>query len=188
MNDDQVRGLLTDAVDDVEPRPGLDRIRSRTARPAGRARWVLAVGGAVAATAATVAAVSVLGAGRDDPGAASQGAGESSAAASSQHRTASSADGSLTIASPGIGGSVASPFVVRGRAATYEGTVQWELRQGSTVVTRGFTTATECCTLSPYSFSVTAEPGDYTLVVHDEDVSDGEGTPPARVSEQLTVH
>jgi hypothetical protein len=83
---------------------------------------------------------------------------------------------------------VGSPFVVKGRAATFEGNVQWELRQGSTVVKRGFTTAGECCTLSPYSFSVSVGPGDYTLVVHDEDVSDGEGDPPAEVTERLTVH
>jgi hypothetical protein len=41
------------------------------------------------------------------------------------------------------------------------------------VVKQGFTTAEECCTLSPYSFEVTAPPGSYTLVVHDEDASGG---------------
>jgi hypothetical protein len=188
MNDDELRVLLADAVDDVDPRPGLDRIRARTARPVRRGRWVLAVAGAGAATAATVAAVSLLGPGQHEPGAASQGGPAGSSAASPRHRTVSSADGSLTIASPGAGSTVASPFVVQGRAATFEGNVQWELRQGSTVVERGFTTAGECCTLSPYSFSVRAEPGDYTLVVHDEDVSDGEGDPPAMVTEPLTVH
>ncbi len=82
---------------------------------------------------------------------------------------------------------MSSPFTVTGKAAAFEGNVQWELKQGSTVVRRGFTTAKVCCTLSPYRFTVTAPPGDYTLVVHDEDVSDGEGTPPARATTQVHV-
>jgi hypothetical protein len=53
--------------------------------------------------------------------------------------------------------------------------VQWELLRDGAVVRRGYTTARECCTLSPYTFRVTAAPGTYTLVVHDEDVSGGEG-------------
>ena len=64
-----------------------------------------------------------------------------------------------------------------GLAAAFEANVQWELMQGGTVVKKGFTTAEECCTMAPYSFTVDAPPGDYTIVVHDEDAS-GEG--PAR--------
>ena len=36
---------------------------------------------------------------------------------------------------------MSSPFTVTGKAAAFEGNVQWELKQGATVVRRGFTTA-----------------------------------------------
>jgi hypothetical protein len=51
--------------------------------------------------------------------------------------------------------------------------------------------AQECCTMAPYSFTVDvpagAPPGDYTLVVHDEDMSGGEGFPPFRDTKRLTL-
>ncbi len=81
----------------------------------------------------------------------------------------------VSIASPGDGAHVSTTFEVRGQAAAFEANVVWALKQGSTVVRHGFTTATECCTLSPYSFTVQAPPGVYTLVVHDTDESGGEG-------------
>ncbi len=93
----------------------------------------------------------------------------------------------VQVASPTDGARVTSPFTVTGSAAAFEANVQWELMQGDTVVKRGFTTAEECCTLSPYSFEVTAEPGTYTLVVHDEDASGGEGVPPWRDTKEITV-
>lgn len=87
-------------------------------------------------------------------------------------------DGTLapvSISSPSSPGdtrvAVVSPFTVRGTASAVEANVQWELRKGDTVVAHGFTTARECCTLSPYTFRLRADPGDYTLVVHDEDAS-----------------
>ncbi len=76
---------------------------------------------------------------------------------------------------PAEGATVPTQFQVTGQASTFEANVVWELKQGDRVVRNGFTTATECCTLSPYTFTVTAAPGDYTLVVHDTDESDGEG-------------
>jgi hypothetical protein len=54
-------------------------------------------------------------------------------------------------------------------------------------VRNGFTTARECCTLSPYSFTVTATPGDYTLVVHDTDESDGEGIGTSEDTKRIKV-
>lgn len=51
--------LFQDAVADVEPRPGLDRIRRRTSRASSRrSAWYVA--GGVLATAATVTAGFVL--------------------------------------------------------------------------------------------------------------------------------
>ena len=93
----------------------------------------------------------------------------------------------VQITSPSEGAQVSSPFTVTGRAAAFEANVQWELMDGNTLVAEGFTTAEECCTLSPYSFQVTAPAGVYTLVVHDEDPSGGEGLPPWRDTKQITV-
>ena len=61
MTDDDLRDLLTDSVADVEPAYRLDTIKARTHRPARRG-WY-AVGGAVLAAAAVVAAVNL---GQDD--------------------------------------------------------------------------------------------------------------------------
>jgi hypothetical protein len=89
---------------------------------------------------------------------------------------------------PADGASVDRTFTVSGRAAAFEANVQWELVQGGSVVEKGFTTAAECCTLSPFSFKVTAPgTGDYTLVVHDEDVSGGEGSGPVKDTKQVVV-
>jgi hypothetical protein len=85
---------------------------------------------------------------------------------------------------------VGSPFTVTGEASAFEANLQWELRRGGTtgpVVRRGFATAKTCCTLSPYRFVVKAPAGDYTLVVHDEDVSDGEGAASSSDTKLLRV-
>jgi spore germination protein GerM len=103
---------------------------------------------------------------------------------------AASADDTLapvSVTSPGDGATLSSPFTVQGRAAAFEANVQWELEQGGTVVKRGFATAAECCTLSPYSFTVEAPPGAYLLRVHDEDPSGGEGNGPTQDTKRVTV-
>lgn len=92
----------------------------------------------------------------------------------------------VQVDSPADGGDVSSPFTVTGRAATFEANVVWELRDGSTVVKKGFTTAQECCTLAPYSFQVSAPPGSYTLTVHDTDES-GQGLPVDQDTKEITV-
>jgi hypothetical protein len=63
----------------------------------------------------------------------------------------------------------------------------WQLRRGEEVFREGYTTAAECCTLSPYSFTVSAPPGTYTLVVQDTDVSDGEGVGVSEDTKEITV-
>ncbi|QWZ06515.1 GerMN domain-containing protein [Nocardioides panacis] len=324
MNDDQLRALLEDAVSDVEPRGSLDDIRSRTTPSRSRRPWVWGAGGAVLATAATIAAVALLsgppgttdagpgpagttqatgpqtsaterparavtayfvvqtkrgpllypetyavvgdiqaeqvversvtgqagdpdygtawpagttlqkaqlsdgvlsvdlaGAPVDRPAGMSQAQAE--LALDQAVRSAQSAFGSklpvtflldgrptptllglgtgqpvpaatdeqlspVQVDAPADGATVDSPFTVTGRAAAFEANVQWELVQGSTVVKQGFTTAEECCTLSPYSFEVTAPPGSYTLVVHDEDASGGaEGTGQVEDTKRVVV-
>jgi hypothetical protein len=68
----------------------------------------------------------------------------------------------------------AGDVLVTGVAAAFEANVVWELKAGAgdTVVEHGHATAAECCTLSPYSFTIHGvAPGTYTLVVHDTDES-----------------
>ena len=101
-----------------------------------------------------------------------------------------SADSTLSpvlVSSPTEGATVSTGFQVTGRASTFEANVVWELKQGDTTVRHGFTTAQECCTLSPYAFTVTAPPGRYTLVVHDTDESDGEGVGTSQDTKTITV-
>jgi spore germination protein GerM len=93
----------------------------------------------------------------------------------------------VSISSPTEGATVPTRFEVTGQAATFEANVVWELKRGDNVVRNGFTTAQECCTLAPYAFTVTAPPGDYTLVVHDTDESDGEGIGTSQDTKDLTV-
>jgi len=63
--DPRLSHLLSDAVSDVEPQDALAEIRNRTKATtmSSRRPWLFAVGGAVVATAATVAAVAALGGG-----------------------------------------------------------------------------------------------------------------------------
>lgn len=91
------------------------------------------------------------------------------------------------IIEPGEGAEVTSPFTVSGLAAAFEANVVWELRQGEKVVREGFTTAEECCKMEPYSFEVSAPPGEYTLVVQDTDPSGGEGFGPWEDTKRVTV-
>jgi hypothetical protein len=309
MNDDQLRALLEDAVSGVEPHGSLDDIRSRTTPSRSRRPWAWGAGGAVLATAATIAAVALL---SGPPGTTDAGPGPAGTTQATGPQTSATerpahaatayyvvqtkrgpllypesysvvgdaqqeqvversvtgraddpdygtawpagttlqkaqlSDGVLSVDLAGVpadrpagmsqaqaelaldqavrstqsafasklpvtflldgrptptllglgtgqpvlgatdeklspvqvdtppdGATVDSPFTVTGRAAAFEANVQWELVQGTTVVKQGFTTAEECCTLSPYSFEVPAPPGSYTLVVHDEDASGG---------------
>jgi hypothetical protein len=92
----------------------------------------------------------------------------------------------VQVDNPADGATVSQTFTVTGRAATFEANVVWELKQDGKTVTKGFTTAQECCTLAPYSFDVTADPGTYTLVVHDTDES-GQDRPVNQDTKEITV-
>ena len=104
-----------------------------------------------------------------------------------EQQSADSVLSTVSIDSPQQGSDLSTTFEVRGQAATFEANVVWELVRGTQVVKHGFTTATECCTLSPYSFTVTVPPGDYTLRVHDVDESDGEGVGTSEDTKDITV-
>ena len=94
------------------------------------------------------------------------------------------------ITGPTQGARVSVPFEVTGLANAFEANVQWELMDGNTVVTEGFAMADEAFTMAPYKFRVedAVPPGEYTLVVHDEDASGGaEGAGPWTDTKTITV-
>ncbi|MDP9822420.1 Gmad2 immunoglobulin-like domain-containing protein [Nocardioides massiliensis] len=95
--------------------------------------------------------------------------------------------GRITVTSIPSDDVVSSPFEVSGEANVFEANVRWQLLRGEEVVEDGFTTAEFAMEMAPYSFTVEAEPGDYTLVVFEEDASDGEGNAPPRVEIPITV-
>ena len=168
-------GAVTIDLSDAAPRPsGMD---AETAEAAVQSLVRTADGAAkstqpVTFTVSGAPAASVLGVPTDSP---VSPAGDDSILAT------------VLIASPAQGATVPTQFTVTGRAATFEANVVWELKRGAATVRNGFTTAEECCTLAPYSFTVTAPPGDYTLVVHDTDESDGEGIGTSQDSRDITV-
>lgn len=95
----------------------------------------------------------------------------------------------VQISSPGDGQAFpAGDVKVTGVAAVFEANVLWELLVGGdAVVKSGFATAAECCKHAPYEFVLEdLEPGTYTLVVHDEDMS-GEGRPVNRDTKEIVV-
>lgn len=91
------------------------------------------------------------------------------------------------IIEPAQNARVASGVEVFGLANAFEANVQWELMRSGDVVKSGFTMAKECCTMSPYSFTLKAPPGEYTLVVHDSDPSGGEGFAPWQDTKEVTI-
>jgi hypothetical protein len=92
------------------------------------------------------------------------------------------------IIDPQDGDTVEAGAEVSGIGAFFEANVVWELRQDDQVVESGFTTAEQCCTMAPYSFPLPDVPaGDYILVVKDQDMSDGEGSPPFEDTKQITI-
>lgn len=94
----------------------------------------------------------------------------------------------VAIFEPVEGASVDAPFTVTGEGAFFEANVSWQLLDGTTVVEEGFAMAKECCTLSPYTFTVDAAPGTYTLRVYDADMSGGaEGSGEAEDTKTVTV-
>jgi hypothetical protein len=94
------------------------------------------------------------------------------------------------VTSPQDGDTVkAGDVAVAGRGAFFEATVAWQLLQDGTVVADGAGMAKECCTLSPYTFTIPdVEPGDYVVRVYDQDMSGGEsGRPEAEDTKRVTV-
>ncbi|MGN6783442.1 MAG: Gmad2 immunoglobulin-like domain-containing protein [Marmoricola sp.] len=80
-----------------------------------------------------------------------------------------------------------SGTTIRGQAAAFEGGVVWDLRQNGRSVEHGYTTAGQCCTLSPYAFVLQAPPGTYELRVSDTDPSGGEGNGVTTDTKDITI-
>jgi hypothetical protein len=94
----------------------------------------------------------------------------------------------VQIDTPGDDVSVSSPLIVSGEANAFEATVPWQVLDATgKVVRKGFTTAREGMTFSPYTFKVKLPPGHYTVEVHEDDPSGGEGGPPMVDTKRITV-
>lgn len=86
------------------------------------------------------------------------------------------------------GAAVTSPVVVSGEANVFEATLQWQVLDGNgAVVQSGSTMTSEGQTFAPYSFELTLPPGTYTVVVTEDDPSDGAGGVPMSDSRTITV-
>ncbi len=90
----------------------------------------------------------------------------------------------LWIDDPAPGGSVpaGTPVTASGQACTFEGTVQWQLRDGDGVRDSGTTTATSGCpTRGTWRIDLgTLAPGTYTLRVYETSAADGSVSGAAR--------
>ncbi|MGH8774847.1 MAG: Gmad2 immunoglobulin-like domain-containing protein [Jiangellaceae bacterium] len=94
----------------------------------------------------------------------------------------------VQINDPSDGDVVSRSFTVRGEAAVFEANVLWEIRnEVGEVVQSDFTTALQCCTFAPFEFTVELQPGSYTVVVSEDDPSDGGGRAPMSDSRNFRV-
>lgn len=94
----------------------------------------------------------------------------------------------VQINDPAEGATVGRTFTVSGEASAFEANVPWRLeRVDGSEVQSGFTMTTEGQTFAPFSFEVTAEPGEYVIVVEEDDPSGGEGRPVGQDTKQITV-
>ncbi len=88
---------------------------------------------------------------------------------------------------PSEGAEVSSPVQVRGEALVFEANVHWEIQQNGEVVAEGNAPTADGLILSEFSFEVELDPGEYTLVIREEDASGGEGLAPMTDERRFTV-
>jgi hypothetical protein len=84
-------------------------------------------------------------------------------------------EGLIWLLAPAHDAQVPRTFSMSGIASTFEANVEWEVRQGSRVVRRGFTTAAEAGPArAPWSQRLTLSPGTYELRAFATSAEDGE--------------
>jgi hypothetical protein len=83
----------------------------------------------------------------------------------------------VQIDSPADGARVGREVEVHGEAAVFEATVLWEVLRDGELVQKGVTSTAEGQRFAPFAFTVTLEPGEYTVRIREDDPSDGEGRP-----------
>jgi hypothetical protein len=98
----------------------------------------------------------------------------------------------VNVSAPEEGATVTGSFTASGVSSSFEATTPWEIRQGGTVVKKGFSTA-EGWMDKLYPWETEAidvsdlPPGDYTFVALTDDPSGGEGSGPTEDSKTITV-
>lgn len=94
----------------------------------------------------------------------------------------------VQIDEPAEGATVTSPVTVSGEAAVFEANLPWKVLDSSGAeVQSGFTMTAEGQTFAPYSFDVELEPGTWTIVITEDDPSDGAAGTPMTDSRTVTV-
>lgn len=94
----------------------------------------------------------------------------------------------VQIDQPAEGAETTSPVTVSGDAAVFEANLLWHvLDAAGAEAASGFTMTTEGQTFAPYSFTVDLEPGEYTVVIVEDDPSGGEGGTPMSDTATVTV-
>ncbi|WP_024288311.1 Gmad2 immunoglobulin-like domain-containing protein [Cellulomonas sp. KRMCY2] len=94
----------------------------------------------------------------------------------------------VQIDEPRDGADVTSPVTVSGDASAFEANVPWQvLDADGSEIASGATLTSEGQTFAPYSFSVELPPGTYTIVVTEDDPSDGAGGVPMSDTKTITV-
>jgi hypothetical protein len=88
---------------------------------------------------------------------------------------------------PSQGATVRSPVRVSGDAAVFEATLVWELRQDGRVVDSGFDNTRDGQRFSEFEFELELDPGEYSIVITEDDASDGEGGEPMSDERTFTV-
>jgi len=84
----------------------------------------------------------------------------------------------VQIDNPAHGTQVGRTFTVSGEASAFEANVPWEVRRDGALIRSGFTMTAEGQRFSAFSFSLTLDPGDYTVRIMEDDPSGGADRPP----------
>ncbi len=94
----------------------------------------------------------------------------------------------VQINDPNEGAVVGSDVTVSGEAAVFEATLPWTvLDAAGGVVRSGVTMTAEGQRFAPFTFTVPLAPGDYVVVITEDDPSGGAGRPPQSDSRAFTV-